>query len=190
MKRVFALCALLLAAVAFADESRPARLDFTSTPEGANVLVDGNLRGVTPLTLYDVAPGQVHRLRFELKNYEPFDEFVAVDNGAYLSRHAELVPVKGLLLLTSEPSGCSITLDGVSLGETPRLVTTLDAKGSYRLLLQKPGYQQREVEVGEKRRVLGAQPRVLALEPLHFRLELAYVRDARSEDYVLGVHFP
>ncbi len=147
MKRVFALCALLLAAAAFADESRPARVDFTSTPEGANVLVDGNLRGVTPLTLYDIVPGQVHRLRFELRNYEPFDEFVAVDNGAYVSRHAELVPVKGLLLLTSEPSGCSITLDGVSLGETPRLVTTLDAKGTYRLLLQKPGYQQREVEV-------------------------------------------
>lgn len=148
MKRISAFLAFVLAATAaFADENRAARVDFTSTPEGANVLVDGSLRGITPLTLYDIAPGTVHHLRFELKSYDSSDEFFSLDQGAYLSRHAELSPVKGLLLLTSEPAGCSIMLDGISLGETPRLVTTLDAKGSYRLLLQKPGYQPREVEV-------------------------------------------
>ena len=33
-------------------------LQVTSTPEGAQVLVDGQARGVTPLTLTDVAPGR------------------------------------------------------------------------------------------------------------------------------------
>ncbi|MBQ6136998.1 MAG: PEGA domain-containing protein [Kiritimatiellae bacterium] len=148
MKRLFAvLFAAAALAAAVADENRAARVDITSSPEGANVLIDGNLRGVTPLTLYDIAPGRTHHLRFELKSHEPVDEFFPLEQGGYLSRHAELAPVKGLLLVTSEPSGCSIMLDGLSLGETPRLITTLDAKGSYRLLLQKAGYQSREVEV-------------------------------------------
>lgn len=146
MKRLFVLLLAFAAAVACADEIKPARVDFTSVPEGASVVIDGTSRGVTPLTLYDLALTR-HHIRYELKNYETVDDFVTLSSGAYISRHAELVPVKGLLLLTSEPAGCSITLDGLSLGETPRLVTTLEARNVYRLQLQKPGYQTAQVEV-------------------------------------------
>ena len=41
----------LAAFAAFAEESKAIRCDFTSQPEGATVVVDGMVRGVTPLTL-------------------------------------------------------------------------------------------------------------------------------------------
>ena len=136
----------LAAFAAFAEESKAIRCDFTSQPEGATVVVDGMVRGVTPLTLYDLAPGPRH-VRFELSNYEGVDEFMFLREGGAVSKNAVLSPVKGILLLETEPAGCDISLDGVSFGKTPRLITSLDAKGAYRLLVQKPGYQPRTVEV-------------------------------------------
>ena len=148
-----ALAALLApaAALAAADAPRPSRVDFTSRPDDVNVFVDGALRGVTPLTLFDVAPGR-HHVRFESRgaaaaDYEPADDFFTADEGSCISRHVELRPAKGLLLLTSEPSGAAITLNRMSLGETPRLVTTLDATGKYLIKFEKTGYQPRTAEV-------------------------------------------
>ena len=136
----------LAALAAFAEESKAIRCDFTSQPDGATVIVDGMTRGVTPLTLYDLAPGPRH-VRFELSNYEGVDEFMFLREGGAVSKNAVLSPVKGILRLVTEPAGCDISLDGVSFGKTPRLITSLNAKGAYRLLVQKPGYQPRTVEV-------------------------------------------
>ncbi len=142
--------AIAAAAFAFsagaASGEKPVRVDFTSQPEGATLLLDGANRGVTPLTLFDIAPGG-HHARLELKGYEPHDDFFTLQDGGYLVRSAELAPVKGLLLITTEPDGCSLSLDGLSLGVTPRLVTSLDANRHYRFTLQKPGYQSKTVEV-------------------------------------------
>ena len=156
MKKTLVLLALAavfvpLSALAAADSPRPSRVDFTSRPDGVNVFVDGALRGVTPLTLFDVAPGR-HRARFEAVGaaaacYEPADDFFTAGEGSCISRHVELRAVKGLLLLTSEPSGAAITLNRMSLGETPRLVTALDATGKYSIKFEKTGYQPRVAEV-------------------------------------------
>lgn len=137
------LVATLQVSVATAANSR---VDFRSSPKGAKVIVDGVVRGQTPLRLFDVREGE-HHASVLLANHEPADLFFSLEEGSYSSQYAELVPVKGLLLMTSEPSGCDITLDGISLGTTPRLITSLDAANKYRLLLQKPGYQPRQVEV-------------------------------------------
>ena len=141
------LAALAVTVLSAADKQvRSARVDFTSQPEGADVILDGNLRGVTPIALTDVAPGQ-HRVRFELKNHEPDDQFFVVDSGSFSTMHSVLSPMRGLLLVTTEPSGCDITIDGISLGHTPKLVASLDASQTHKMLLQKPGYQSRTVEV-------------------------------------------
>jgi hypothetical protein len=146
MKRFFALMVAMAALAAHAQESKAIRCDFTSQPDGASVVVDDVVRGVTPITLYDLGPGR-HHVRFDLESYEGVDEFVELSEGGMFQKNAVLNPVKGLLLVTSEPAGCDISLDGMSLGRTPRLIASLDAKDVYRLLLQKPGYQPRTVEV-------------------------------------------
>jgi len=145
MRGIF-LSIALAAFAAFAEESKAIRCDFSSQPEGATVVIDGMTRGVTPLTLYDLAPGRRH-VRFELANYDGVDEFMFLREGGAVSKNAVLRPIKGILLLVTEPEGCDVSLDGMSLGKTPRLVTSLDAKDTHRLLVQKPGYQPRTVEV-------------------------------------------
>ena len=72
---------------------------------------------------------------------------MSLREGGAVSKNAVLRPIKGILLLVTEPEGCDVSLDGMSLGTTPRLVTSLDAKDTSRLLVQKPGYQPRIVEV-------------------------------------------
>ncbi len=163
MKRFLTCVSLFAAVAACASAARPPRVDFTSQPAGAKVLVGGRLRGVTPLTLFDLRPGPCHA-RFEAADHEPKDEFFALEEGAYVSKHVELAPVKGLLLLTTEPEGCSVMLDGLSLGETPRLVTTLDAKDVHRLELRKAGYQTRTVDVKFKGRTPLAKHEKLILD--------------------------
>lgn len=54
---------------------------------------------------------------------------------------------RGLLLLKSEPTDCSITIDGVSVGRTPRLITDLPTSASYRVKLSKEGYIDRVITV-------------------------------------------
>ena len=147
MKRfILVLAATLAALAASAQESKSIRCDFTSQPESANVLVDDEVRGTTPLTLYDLAPGK-HHVRFEMANYESVDDFLFLREGGVYQKNAVLNPVKGLLLLLTDPEDCDVSLDGLSLGKTPRFIASLDAKDTYRLLLQKPGYQPRTVEV-------------------------------------------
>lgn len=138
---------MALSAAADAVLERPARASFTSSPEGATVVVDGKARGITPITLPDLAPGS-HHVRFTLTDYEPADDFLSLADGAFGVCHADLRPVYGLLLVTSEPAGAMITLDnGIALGETPRLITDLEVKRLHRLLLQKPGYQSRPFKI-------------------------------------------
>ena len=83
MKGIFALTAALFAFAAIAsDLPRPARVDFTSQPEGAGVVVDGVVRGNTPLTLFDLKVEGTHHVRFEMKNREPHDEVFHLREGA------------------------------------------------------------------------------------------------------------
>lgn len=142
-----AVCAMP-AAVFAADGDAPkfVRVDFTSKPEQANVILNGDFRGETPLKI-NLTEGSYH-VRFELKGYEPHDDFFKVrPTDQMIHRNVELEAEKGLLLITTEPEGCSLSLDGISFGLTPRLITTLDTRRTYRFNLQKAGYRSKVVEV-------------------------------------------
>jgi len=146
MRLVLALVAALAAAWTL-----PAgvQVDFTSTPEEANVFIDGKLRGKTPLALRgsELGVGKRHHLRFAKDGYEDADMFFAAKDGDRFVQHAELALQKGLLLVTTEPAGAEISKDGYSLGTTPRLVTSLNAKDVHTLVIRKAGYQDRKLEV-------------------------------------------
>ncbi len=163
-KSVVAALAVLTAFCAMAaNPPRPARVDFTSQPEGATVTLDGETRGVTPLTLFDVKAGS-HKAVFTLKSHETVHDFFTVGEDSYAVRHAQLTPEKGLLLVTTDPEGCDISLDGLSFGETPRLIANLDSTQTYRFLLQKSGYQSRTLEVKFNGRVPLARHEKLILD--------------------------
>lgn len=149
MKKFIALLFTFTALFAAADNEAPrfARVEFSSTPEGAQVFIDGESKNKTPFTLTDLKPGKTYHLRMELDDHEPYDTVFTTLEGANEPKFAKLEPLKGILLVTSEPAGAEISLDGYSLGETPRLITSLETKDRYTLVLKKTGYLENKIEV-------------------------------------------
>ena len=145
--KVVGLLLAFASSVFAADEVQP-RVSITSQPSGATVIVDGMDRGTTPVTLFDLAPGR-HHLKYRLAGYVERDRFFNTNDapGPYLEKNEVLEEEKGLLLLKTEPEGCDIQIDGVSVGRTPRLVTHLAVKGVYNVKFRKAGYQDQVINV-------------------------------------------
>lgn len=148
MRRLFMLPAFLFALCAsvFAEDPVQLRVSIKSQPEGATVIVDGRDRGTTPTVLFDLKPGR-HHIKFRLAGYQERDRFFDTKEGPFIEKSEVLVEEKGLLLLKTEPPGCHISIDGVSSGVTPRLITGLAAKDTYSVKLSKPGYQTQTISV-------------------------------------------
>ena len=141
-----AVCAAIAALTLTADEPRSCRVSITSQPEGASVIIDGKDRGTTPITLFDLAPGR-HHLKLRRAGYVERDRFFSTGDVPFVEKSEVLDEVKGILLLKSEPEGANILIDGVSYGQTPRLITALSAKDVYSVKLRKAGYQDQSISV-------------------------------------------
>lgn len=142
---VMALQALLFLSASFAAPVA----EFTTQPSGASVFVNGVRRGaaIPTLQLTDLRPGETYRLRFMMPGYEPLYQFFTMDD-QNVSRVVSLAPEKGLLVLHSEPQGASIRdANGNVLGQTPRVVTSLEASDVHTLVLSKLGYQDAQIRV-------------------------------------------
>ena len=157
--------ALLLPLVqsAWGDKEQPTRLDVTVHPEGAQVFVDGKLRGAAPCQLFDLAPGE-HLLHVTAASCKPADEFVRLDPGGYVQKTFSLAPEKGLILIKTTPSGADVKYNGVSLGATPLLVTTLPSGQTHVFDLALNGYQTRRIDVMSEGRTPVVREEDLALD--------------------------
>jgi hypothetical protein len=124
----------------------PTRIDVTARPEGAKVLVDGESKGVVPVSVFNLAAGR-HLLRVEAPGRRPAEEIISVSAGDFITKDYDLEPEKGLLLVKSDPEGADVKLGGVSLGVTPLLLTDLDTDRTYALNLESIGYQTKRVNV-------------------------------------------
>jgi serine/threonine protein kinase len=101
-------------------------LNITTNPTGAQVFVDGQARGVTPLTL-DLNPGP-HAVEVRGSG-EPRSVPVTITAGAQTSQYIELPTsapsATGQLQVRTEPSGAQVAVDGIVRGKSPVLVDTL-----------------------------------------------------------------
>jgi hypothetical protein len=112
----------------------PGTLVVTTNPAGVPVVVDGQSRGVTPLTV-ELAPGS-HELRLEAEGGPRVIPFT-VSSGNTVSQTLELPkasPSTGELTVRSEPAGARVTIDGVESGITPLTVEGL-TPGTHKVLL-------------------------------------------------------
>jgi hypothetical protein len=141
---LFALPQLPFSAQAKSKEPAT-RLDVTSQPSGATVLVDNKERGLTPLTLSELTPGP-HLVQVSKANHRDAFDTVMLEPGVCRTSALTLEPLTGILLITSTPAGSEVSVKGVSLGSTPLLITSLEP-GTHRLTVASPGYQTKEVDV-------------------------------------------
>lgn len=117
---------------------RTGTLEVTSSPDGAEVYVDGSYRGRTRL-LMEVDAG-MHDVEVRLDGYTPYRARVRVDPGATTRVYARLVSVKATLDLSVNVDA-QVYLDGYFVGKTKngRLVAKV-SPGSRELVILAPGY--------------------------------------------------
>lgn len=136
-------------------ELQPAWADITlvSTPAGAEVFVDEQSAGRTPLTA-EILEGS-RTLRVQLNGYKPHQQSLQVTAGqAQTLPDIILSPADAVLVLDSRPAGASVTLDGRFQGRTPMEVALAPGKAGV-VRLFRDGYAPAERTVtlasGERR---------------------------------------
>jgi hypothetical protein len=103
-------------------------LVITSNPSGAATIVDGEARGMTPLTLTLTAGP--HEVEIQSSGGTPRVIPVTVTEGSQTSQYIELPktgPTLGQLQVRTEPAGAEVTVDAIARGRAPVLVTDLTA---------------------------------------------------------------
>jgi hypothetical protein len=115
------------------------QLAVVSQPAGAEVIVDGQRHGVTPLTL--ALPTGAHALQLSRDNVTK-NIAVTIKPGVEATHYVDLqsapVPDVGQLLVASEPSGARVTVDGQSRGVTPVSIPNV-AAGQHAVVIQGDG---------------------------------------------------
>ena len=141
-----ALAALAVTPALAADKKKPsAILQVSSEPSDAEVSIDRQVRGSTPLTLSDLAPGP-HLLAVRKTGFVEAFQTVEVDAQARRAVQVTLEPLRALLLVLSAPTGAEVSVNGAVYGQTPLLLTTL-LLGTHRVRIATPGFQPKEVQV-------------------------------------------
>ncbi len=115
-------------------EKLPGHLRVDSGPvTGAQVLVDGNSRGETPVTLRDLAPGE-HLVEIVAERYFPYRESIEVEG---LDREqaisAELRPAWAEISFTSIPADAQVFSADEILGRTPLTAELLEGRHDIRI---------------------------------------------------------
>jgi PEGA domain-containing protein len=103
-----------------ASAEAPGTLTVSTNPAGVPVVIDGEPRGVTPLTL-ELAPGR-HELRLAANGGNARVIPLTITAGGTVSQSIELPsagPQTGQLTVRTEPSGARVTVDGTAQGQTP-----------------------------------------------------------------------
>ena len=118
----------------------PGQLAVNSTPEGAQVQIDGrgDVSWVTPYMLTGIAPGQ-HTIAVSKPGYGLETRTVEVTSGSKSFVVVHLAQLGATLALNSEPSGASLYIDGKDTGRLTPAQVTAD-KGSHTILVRKEGY--------------------------------------------------
>lgn len=111
-----------------------------SEPDNARVYLDGEPIGQTPLRR-DLEVGS-YNIRVQKDRYGPAEQTVSVEANATQAVNMSLERLKGALVVTSEPEGAAVYVDGRHLGETPHRATL--PTGSYDIRVTKSWYEPAE----------------------------------------------
>ncbi len=118
----------------------PGQMAIDSTPQGAQVQVDGRSdpAWVTPFTLSGVAAGQ-HSVTVSKAGYSPDNRTVEVASGSRLMVMTRLAVLAATLSVSSTPAGANVYIDGKDTGKLTPAQIPVD-KGQHVVLVRKSGY--------------------------------------------------
>jgi len=118
----------------------PGEMALDSTPEGAQVQIDGtsNSGWVTPYTLSGLKPGP-HTVTVFKAGFVTDSRSITVASGSKSFVVVHLAPMMAGLACTSNPAGASVFVDGKDTGKVTPAQLSLD-KGQHTILVRKSGF--------------------------------------------------
>ena len=156
-------------------------VSLTTSPSGADVLVDGEVVGATPFNA-EILQGRrdfVLKLAGHKAWQEDFDVIAGEDFAVPL---VELEPADGLVFIRTNPSAASVTIDGEYKGLTP-LEVALTPNQNHELTFFKNGYHSNKTSV----RTQPNQERELTVELEPIMASVSVITEPRdAELYVNG----
>jgi eukaryotic-like serine/threonine-protein kinase len=130
-------------------------IDVISDPPGAEVLVDGVVKGRTPLRLSDLDPGSYD---FEVRKdgYNSYKKTVPLESASDYTMKVNLPTTVNSLRILSQPPGVTVKVNGELKGQTPLTLGQLPS-GHYEVTGELEGYPPQTIGVelkdGELREV-------------------------------------
>lgn len=126
---------------AAAPTTIPGQLTINSTPEGAEVRIDGRSdpSWVTPFNLPGLAPGQ-HSVVVARAGYAPETRNIDVASGSKSFLVIQLAQLTAAVSITSQPAGAQIFIDGKDTGRLTPAQISVDKPGTHTLLIRKQGF--------------------------------------------------
>ncbi|HEX7286536.1 MAG TPA: serine/threonine-protein kinase, partial [Candidatus Angelobacter sp.] len=121
--------------------TQQSELRFTSKPDGAKVEIDGwsEPNWVTPFTASHLAAGY-HLISFTKTGYLTQSRSVESSAGKSMAVAADLAPAVSTIVVSSNPQGANIWLDGKDTGLlTPAQLTV--ERGPHRVVVRKTGFK-------------------------------------------------
>lgn len=120
-------------------EPADASLRVQSNPAGANVLVDGRYRGVTPLTLA-LEPQRRYDITLSRGGYAAVSRSIALASGQTRNLAIDLSAQNGDLTVRTIPEDAEVLINGRPAG-AGTVTVSLPARPQ-RIVVRKPGYQR------------------------------------------------
>jgi formylglycine-generating enzyme required for sulfatase activity len=156
-------------------------LSFTRQPAGAEVLVDGESVGMTPLNA-ELLQGE-RDVTVKLVGHKAWQqEFSVIAGQDVVVPEVQLVPADGLVFIRSNPSDASVTINGQFMGQTP-LEVSLAPQELHEITLFKAGYSETSNAI---RTAPDEESEItIALEPILASVQVAAVPED-AELYING----
>ena len=116
----------------------PSSLILSSTVDGAEVSVDGNKVGVTPLPPLPLAAGD-HTIKVTKLGFSPFIDVFTINKRKETKLSVEPVPVAGVIKVTVNVEQAHVFVDGKFIGEAP--LTAEVGVGARAIQVSKGGFK-------------------------------------------------
>ncbi len=121
-------------------EVATASLDIQSEPQGAEVYVDGEIKGKTPLVLEGLKTGE-HEIHIKKEGYGDWNDKVLCQSTERQNVSAALQTIYGAIDISSQPDGAMIYVDGKESGRTPSVLKDI-AAGSRTITIAADGFEK------------------------------------------------
>ena len=119
-------------------------LSVKTTPDKANIYLDGKFIGQSPIKVPSVLAGE-HKVRAELKDYSPTEKSAEITHQQATEVSLDLSGLPGKILVTSVPEGADVRINGESKGQTTFSGSL--APGKHTIEVSKDGFEPSTQEV-------------------------------------------